>query len=61
MFNVVKKEILWNGKNFSLETGKIARQASSVVAKYGNTTVLCAVTVANKPADSIDFFPLTVN
>ena len=61
MFNVVKKEIIWNGKNFSLETGKIARQASSVVAKYGNTTVLCAVTIANKPADGIDFFPLTVN
>ena len=61
MFNVVKKEIMWNGKSFSLETGKIARQASSVVAKYGNTTVLCAVTIANKPSEGIDFFPLTVN
>ncbi len=62
MFNVVKKEINWNGKVLSLETGKIARQASgSVVAKYGNTTVLCAVTVANKAAEGADFFPLTVN
>lgn len=62
MFNVVKKEILWNGKTLSLETGKIARQASgSVVAKYGNTTILCAVTVANKAAENADFFPLTVN
>jgi polyribonucleotide nucleotidyltransferase len=61
MFNVVKKEINWNGKLLSLETGKIARQASSVVARYGKTTVLCAVTVANKVADDADFFPLTVN
>lgn len=62
MFNVVKKEINWNGKILSLETGKIARQASgSVIAKYGNTTILCAVTVANKAAEGADFFPLTVN
>lgn len=62
MFNVVKKEINWNGKTLSLETGKIARQASgSVIAKYGNTTILCAVTVATKAAEGADFFPLTVN
>ena len=62
MFNVVKKEINWNGKILSLETGKIARQASgSVVAKYGNTTILCAVTVASKAAENADFFPLTVH
>ncbi len=62
MFNVVKKEIEWNGKILSLETGKIARQASgAVVAKYGNTTILCAVTVASKAQDGADFFPLTVN
>jgi polyribonucleotide nucleotidyltransferase len=61
MFNIVKKEIEWNGKNLSLETGKIARQASSVVAKYGNTTILCAVTVASKAKEGADFFPLTVN
>jgi len=62
MFNVVKKEIVWNGKTLSLETGKIARQASgSVVAKYGNTTIHCAVTVANKAAENADFFPLTVH
>lgn len=62
MFNVVKKEINWNGKILSLETGKIARQASgSVLAKYGNTTILCAVTVASKAAENADFFPLTVH
>ena len=62
MFNVVKKEINWNGKTLSIETGKIARQANgSVVVKYGNTTVLCAVTIASKVAEGADFFPLTVN
>jgi polyribonucleotide nucleotidyltransferase len=62
MFNIVKKEINWNGKILSLETGKIARQASgSVVVKYGNTTILCAVTVASKAMEGADFFPLTVN
>ncbi len=61
MFNVIKKEINWNGKTLSLETGKVARQASSVVAKMGATTVLCAVTAASKAAEGADFFPLTVN
>ena len=62
MFNIVKKEINWNGKILSLETGKIARQAGgAVVAKLGNTTVLCAVTVASKVAEGADFFPLTVH
>ncbi len=48
-------------KTLTLETGKIARQASSVVAKMGNTTVLCAVTVAKEAAEGADFFPLTIN
>lgn len=62
MFNIVKKEINWNGKMLSLETGKIARQAGgAVVAKLGNTTILCAVTVAKKAMEGVDFFPLTVN
>lgn len=62
MFNVTKKDINWNGKNLSIETGKIARQANgSVIVKYGNTTVLCAVTMAHKAVDGADFFPLTVN
>jgi len=62
MFNIVKKEINWNGKILTLETGKIARQASgSVVARLGNTMVLAAVTVAKKPLEGADFFPLTVH
>lgn len=61
MFNEIKREVNWGGKTITLSTGKIARQASSVVAQMGNTVVLCAVTVASKAAEGVDFFPLTVN
>ncbi len=60
MFNEIKREVNWGGKTITLETGKIARQASSVMARMGNTIVLCAVTVASKAGD-VDFLPLTVN
>lgn len=62
MFNEIKKEINWGGKTLTIETGKIARQASgSVVVKYGKTTVLCAVTIGSKPLADANFLPLTVN
>ena len=62
MFNEIKKEIEWGGHKLSLETGKIARQASgSVIARMGDTAILCAVTVAKKPIEGADFLPLTIN
>jgi polyribonucleotide nucleotidyltransferase len=61
MFNIIKKEINWGGKTLSLETGKIARQANSVVVRLGETTVLCTVVVGKKEMTGIDFVPLTVN
>jgi polyribonucleotide nucleotidyltransferase len=61
MFKEVKKEIEWGGKKLSIETGKIARQASSVIVTYGDTVVMCNVTAAKKPKEGIDFFPLTVH
>lgn len=61
MFNEITKEINWNGKTLSLSTGKIARQASSVVARMGDTIVLCNVTVSKKAGEGIDFLPLTIN
>ncbi|WP_081756657.1 polyribonucleotide nucleotidyltransferase [Gorillibacterium massiliense] len=49
------------GRPFVLETGKLAKQASgAVMARYGDTAVLCTVTASNEPKD-LDFFPLTVN
>ena len=61
MFSIVKKEMEWGGKTLSLETGKIGRQASSVIVRYGDTTVMANVTIAKKETTGIDFVPLTVS
>lgn len=62
MFNEVVREIEWGGRTLTLKTGKVARQAhGSVIASYGDTVVLCAVTAAKEKKPGIDFFPLTVN
>ena len=63
MFDINKIEIDWAGKKLTLETGKIARQASdaSVLATYGGTTVMANVVAAKKAKPDMDFFPLTVN
>ena len=62
MFNIVEKEIMWEGKKLTLQTGKIARQATgAVMATYGETMVLATVVAAKEPVEGQDFFPLTVN
>ena len=62
MFDINKIEIEWAGKKLTLETGRIARQASaSVIATYGGTTVMANVVAAKKAKPDMDFFPLTVN
>src|SRR5699024_7787980 len=50
-----------NGKDFIVETGELAKQASGAcMVHYGDTSVLCTVTASKKPKD-LPFFPLTVN
>ena len=62
MFTIHKQEIEWGGRKLTLETGRIARQADgAVLATYGETVVLCAVTAAKSVKEGQDFFPLTVN
>ena len=62
MFNVHREVIDWAGRQLVLETGKIARQADgSVLATYGETTLLATVVSAKSPKPGQDFFPLTVN
>ncbi len=62
MFDIHKETIDWEGRDLTLETGRIARQAQgSVLATYGETSVLAAVTFAKEPKPGMDFFPLTVN
>ncbi|WP_028986604.1 polyribonucleotide nucleotidyltransferase [Thermicanus aegyptius] len=49
------------GKKMTLETGKVAKQASgAVLVRFGDTVVLSTVTVSKEPKE-LDFFPLTVN
>ena len=62
MFTIHKQEIEWGGRTLTLETGRIARQADgAVLATYGETVVLCAVTAAKGVKEGQDFFPLTVH
>jgi polyribonucleotide nucleotidyltransferase len=62
MFEIHREELDWAGRKLVLETGKIARQADgSVVATYGETTVLATVVAAKAAKPGGDFFPLTVN
>jgi len=62
MFDKKTVSIEWGGKTLTLETGQIARQADgAVLATYGETVVLCAVTAAKSVREGQDFFPLTVH
>ena len=60
--NYFRKDISWGGQLLTLETGKIARQADgAVLARLGDTIVLCTVVGARNAKPGQDFFPLTVN
>ena len=50
------------GRPLTLEVGKLAELCSaSVLVRYGETTVLVAVTASARPKDGIDYFPLSVD
>ena len=62
MFDYYRKEMEWGGRKLVLETGKMARQANgAVLARYGDTIVLCTAVGARNVKPGQDFFPLTVN
>ncbi|HMY28240.1 MAG TPA: polyribonucleotide nucleotidyltransferase, partial [Agitococcus sp.] len=61
MFNVVSKEFQFGRDKVVLETGRVARQANSVLITMGGVTVLVAVVAAKEAKAGQDFFPLTVN
>ncbi|MBE0502957.1 MAG: polyribonucleotide nucleotidyltransferase [Desulfuromonadales bacterium] len=55
-------ETQFNGQTFTIETGKMARQAhGAVVVSYGGTKVICTVVSASKMREGQDFFPMTIN
>ncbi|HWQ60701.1 MAG TPA: polyribonucleotide nucleotidyltransferase, partial [Negativicutes bacterium] len=50
------------GRQLTIESGKMAKQASgSVLVRYGDTVVLVAATASAAPREGIDFFPLTID
>lgn len=62
MFNPVSKTFQYGGQTVTLETGKIARQATgSVVVTHGDVQVLATVVGKKTANPGQDFFPLTVN
>ena len=55
-------QIDFGGRPFSIETGKVARQANgSVLVQYGETVVLVTAVTSDNKREGIDFLPLTVN
>ena len=58
---LIRESIQFDGKEISLETGRLAKQANgSVLATYGDTQVLVAVTT-QESKEAGDFFPLRVD
>ena len=59
MTHTVRTDV--NGQPFSLETGRVAKQADgAVVVRHGGTFVLAACVAAKTAKAEQDFFPLTV-
>ncbi len=50
------------GRTLTIETGKMAKQASgSVLMRYGDTVVLVTATASDEPREGVDFLPMTVD
>ena len=50
----------FDGKNYSLETGKFAKFANSVMVRCGDTMVLVTAVANSEPKPDIDYMPLQV-
>ncbi|HBN15773.1 MAG TPA: polyribonucleotide nucleotidyltransferase [Pseudohongiella sp.] len=62
MFNIVSKTFQFGDQTVTLETGKVARQATgAVIVTMGGSQVLATVVGKKTAAPGADFFPLTVN
>ena len=60
MIKKVKTE--WGGRILSIETGKMAKQATgAVTVQYGESIVLITTVASKEPREKISFFPLTVD
>ena len=58
----IKKSITTGGKEITLETGKLAKQADgSIVLQMGGTMLLATVVSSKEAKEGVGFFPLTVD
>ena len=58
----ITKSIITGGKEISVETGKLAKQADgSVVLRMGDTMILATVVSSQDAKEGVDFLPLTVD
>lgn len=58
----VKKFALADGREISIETGRLAKQADgSVVVRMGNTMILATVVSKKEAGEGVDFLPLSVD
>lgn len=62
-FNIITKTIKLNdGREITIETGKLAKQADgSVVVRMGNTILLATVVSKKEAMEGVDFLPLSVD
>ncbi|XOV91502.1 MAG: polyribonucleotide nucleotidyltransferase [Bacteroidota bacterium] len=59
---ITKKFQLSDGREITIETGKLARQADgSVVVRMGNTMLLATVVSKTEAGEGVDFLPLSVD
>ncbi|MGH7479208.1 MAG: polyribonucleotide nucleotidyltransferase [Candidatus Methylomirabilales bacterium] len=59
---IQRVEIAIEGRQLSIEAGRVARQADGAVwVQYGDTVVLVTVVAAKETREGLDFFPLTVD
>jgi len=58
----VREGVNFGGKELSIETGRMAKQADgSVVVRYGDTMVLVTAVASSNVRPGVDFMPLTVD
>ena len=59
---IIKSCLLPDGREITIETGKLARQADgAVVLRMGNTMILATVVARQEGKEGADFLPLSVD
>ena len=58
----ITKSITIGGKEISIETGKLAKQADgAVVLRMGDTMILATVVAGKEAREGVDFLPMTID